>query len=515
MVTDWGPLITVVLPAVGALLIYGAARWRLALGEALAVLVAALTVTSCALTVTPVFSGQVLTWGGGGFWALRVDALSGILLAVIAVVTFLAVVYSVPAMRETTADKPGQRQRLPLYYALISLFEATMLWACTTDNIVVLYLAVEATTLASALLITFRWDRRALEAGYKYLLLLTVGLTFALFGCVLLYAASAGLPGMAEMHFQAMLLSVLGQNAPALVAASPSVVLLAIAFLFIGFGTKTGLIPFHAWLPDAQSEAPSPVAALLSGVLEIAGAYALARTLLPFFCCLPGLPTLLMVAGGVTMFLGIALVAAQTDLKRLLAYSSISQLGYVVLGFGIGTPLGIFGGLFHLINHALAKSLLFLGAGAVEMRTGTRDLRRLGGLQRWMPWTAACFFIGVLALGGMPPLNGFLSKLTIFVAAASAGIWWAVGVAVITGLCTLVVMVRAGIRVFMGPNGEAVQQQPREVGRVMILSMAVLALACLLLGILPGLVGPALDQASVAALPSMAAPFGIAHLPGG
>ena len=167
------------------------------------------------------------------------------------------------------------------------------------------------------------------------------------------------------------------------------------ALFLAGFGLKAAIVPFHSWLPDAHPSAPAPISAMLSGVLiKVSGVYAMTRIFLNVFGLTPALTTVLTVLGIVSIFVGALAALGQNDIKRMLAYSSISQIGYVVLGLGIGTPLGILGGLFHLFNHALFKSLLFLNAGAIEQSTGTRSLDKMGGLAKRMPLTAATIAIG-------------------------------------------------------------------------------------------------------------------------
>ena len=196
----------------------------------------------------------------------------------------------------------------------------------------------------------------------------------------------------------------------------------AAAFFLLGFGLKAAIVPFHAWLPDAHPSAPAPISAMLSGLLiKVSGVYAMTRIFFNVFGLTPALTTVLTVLGIASIFVGAFLAIGQKDMKRMLAYSSISQVGYVVLGIGIGTPLGILGGLFHLFNHALAKGLLFLNAGSVQQATGTRNLDEMGGLAKRMPVTAATSLVGSLSIAGVPPLGGFWSKLIIIIALVQAG----------------------------------------------------------------------------------------------
>jgi formate hydrogenlyase subunit 3/multisubunit Na+/H+ antiporter MnhD subunit len=226
--------------------------------------------------------------------------------------------------------------------------------------------------------------------------------------------------------------------------------------------------------------------------------YAMARTVSMFYPAWPQVTIFLVALGSFTMLLGIILALTQDDLKRLLAYSSVSQMGYVLVGIGLGTYLGCYGGLFHLLNHALYKSLLFMCVGAVISATGARRISELGGLRKQMPITSACFFLGALAIAGFPPLNGFWSKLTVYLALARAGLWWAAVIAILTSILTMAVMVRTGYRVFWGDRrlSSASELRVREVPVLMWAPMAALATLCVLLGIFPQAPYPLLDRAA-------------------
>ena len=503
MTEDTLLLWVILTPLVGAIVVALGGRRSALLREPVAVLASLATLLVCGGVAAKVFGpqGAPALVAPRSFWVLRADAFSTVFICLVSVLLVLVMAYSVPHMRALARAGKVAETRLSLFYALVLCFAATMIWACATDNIIVLFLAVEATTLASALLVTFYWNKRSLEAGYKYMLLLTVGITFALFGCVLLFAANSAYLG-AGHHYQSMLISEIARNATALVRTAPSVVVLATAFLIIGFGTKAGLVPFHPWLPDAHAEAPSPVSVLLSGIMIKVAAYALARTAVPFFTAWPALQVMLVAMATLTMLVGIALVAAQVDLKRLLAYSSVSQIGYVILGFGLGSYLGVFAALYHVLAHAAAKSLLFMGAGAVEQSTGTRRLDELRGLRVSMPITSACFLVGVLTLSGVPLLAGFVSKFSLFLATVQlGGFWWAGVIAILTGVLTLVVMTRVVVQVFWRAEGEPARARS-EVSAAMVGSMVVLALLCVLLGTGPTLLWPALSQATQALLGS-------------
>ena len=485
------PALVAIVPAAAGVLILalgrvlGCAREALALAGALAAVVLSAMIASAAL------DGEVLTSFGKQIYA---DSLSALLVVLVSFIGLVAVFYSLRYMRHqvhegglphTTSDG-----RLTVYYGWLMLFISTMLWACLSNNIIMLYVAVEASTIASGLLVAFYWDRRALEAGYKYLMLLTVGITFALFGCVLVYAAGAA----ALDGHRGLLLSELKTVAGGFPTTT---VVLASAFLIVGFGTKAGVAPFHPWLPDAHAEAPTPVSALLSGVMLKVAIYALVRTVSLFYPGFSPVAMFVLALGVFTLIIGDLMALAQDDLKRMLAYSSVSQMGYVLMGFGIGTQLGIYAGLFHMLNHALAKSLLFLAAGAVIYSTGSRAISQLGGLAKKMPVTAFCFFVGAFAVSGLPPFNGFQSKFALFVAGAGAGDWWAVILGIAASLVTLVVLVKAARIVFWGKLSDAAAAPTvKEAPATVCAAMVVLAVLCLGIGIYPKLVYTPLRAAS-------------------
>lgn len=392
-----------------------------------------------ALTIgSDILAGNRLTaWNG----QLYVDALGSLVSVIVMIVGLAATVFSYRYMRHDVEAGKTTIERLPLYFALVSLFISTMAWGAITNNLVMLYVIVEATTLASALLVTFYWKPESLEAGYKYLILCSVGITLALLGTVLLYAAAVPyLPGN-----QAMLITEMAKVSGHIPS---NIALAACGLILIGFGTKAGIIPFHAWLPDAHSQSPSPVSALLSGVTIKVAIYAVARVLTIFYPQYSALGTFLILIGAVTMLLGIILAFIQDDLKRMLAYSSVSQMGYIVMGFGLGGYLGFYGAIYHMLNHALLKSLLFLCTGALLYTSGTTFISQLQG-KKHGTLTAICFFVAAFAVGGLPPLNGFWSKFTIFLAAAHNQNWWALAIAVFTSLLTLACLVRAGYRIFL------------------------------------------------------------------
>jgi multicomponent Na+:H+ antiporter subunit D len=255
-------------------------------------------------------------------------------------------------------------------------------------------------------------------------------------------------------------------------------IIFASILLIAGFGLKSGFVPFHGWLADAYSSAPAPISALFSGIFSKAlGLYAICRI---FFCVIganQAFLSLLMFLGAVSIFVGGLLALGQSDSKRMMAYSSISQMGYIILALGIGTPLSIFAALFHLFNHAMFKSLLFLNTGALEYSTGTRNLENLGGLRTKMPVTSATSLIASMSTCGIPPFSGFFSKLLIITACIESSHFGYAGLAILGAILTISYLMRFQKHVFFGRLKEELKKT-LEVPLLMKLPMILLALIC-------------------------------------
>ena len=387
---------------------------------------------------------------------LLADALAGFVALIISFVGWVTTIFAYPYLRHKIAIGQLAVERLPVYFAWSMVFVSTMTAATVNNNLIMMYVLVEATTLASAVLVSYYWKPESLEAGYKYLLLCSVGITIGLLGCVVLYAAAVPLIG----GHNAMLISEIAKIAGQLPRMA---VLMAGVLIMIGFGSKAGLVPFHAWLPDTYSESPIPVTALLSGVASKVAIYAVARIVTIFFPGHSALGLFGIILGAISMLVGIFVAYQQTDLKRMLAYSSVSQIGYIIFGFGIGSYLGFYGAIYHLLNHGISKAMMFFCCGALMYLFGTTNIRELG-MKKHSRWMAICFFVGALGIGGMPPLNGFWSKFALYVAAGQAQLWWPMGIALFTSLLTLAVLIRAGAQVFMqsGHSVESSEHAPAE-----------------------------------------------------
>jgi formate hydrogenlyase subunit 3/multisubunit Na+/H+ antiporter MnhD subunit len=269
--------------------------------------------------------------------------------------------------------------------------------------------------------------------------------------------------------------------------------------LLIGFGTKAGLVPFHPWVADAHAEAPAVMSAFLSSVIIKVPFVGMLRVWSVFAPRVPALDQLLLWLGCATMVVGALLAVSQDDLKRMHAYSSVSQVGYIAAAMGLGPPLGTYAAVFFIVSHALTKGLLFLTTGAVVFATREiRSLGALGGLRRRMPLTAACALVGALSLAGMPPFSGFVAKAQVVLAAAEGKAWVVFGIAVAVSLVTMAYMTSMVQRVFRGQprSSELVLGEVHEVPAAMQWSMALLAVAVLALGLAPQWLDPLIGLAA-------------------
>lgn len=430
--------------------------------------------TSLALTILSLIAVRLynmqglLTYSVGGWKppigiGLVLDGLAAFMLVTVNLVAFCIVVYSISYMEKFTAKWK--------FYTLFFLMLSGMNGVIITGDIFNLFVFLEIASVASYALVAFGTERHELEAAFKYAIMGTVGSLFILLGIAFLYGYTSTL-NMADMG------NILAQKGNA------NIVLMVIVLFLMGFGLKAALVPFHAWLPDAHPSAPAPISAMLSGVLiKSLGVYALCRILFNVIGLTPQISYILMVLGAISMVIGVFLAIGQWDFKRLLAYHSISQIGYVVLGIGLGTPLGILGGLFHLFNHSIFKSLLFLNSGAVEYSTGTRDLRKMGGLIKKMPVTGATSLVASMSIAGVPPFNGFWSKLLIIVAAVQAQRFGYALWAVLASVLTLASFMKVMKYAFFGTLKGRLEKV-KEVPIFMNLSMIALTLICLVGGIL-------------------------------
>lgn len=356
-------------------------------------------------------TGTALLWVGGHETGLEpilgVDSTGLLFLSVTSVLFFLTSLYTAPYLLRGTHDPQTSPHR---FVPCVLWFLSALTLVATTWNLAILWVAVEATTLATAPLVYFYRRPGSLEAAWKYLLLCSVGIALALLGTFFL-----GVSGSAVQPSPGLSLPSLLQTAPAL---SRPWLQAAFILALVGYGTKMGLAPLHMWLPDAHSQAPSPISALLSGALLNGALLALLR----FHEIVVGsgdpafARDLLLLLGFVSLVVACAFLVGQRDVKRLLAYSSIENMGIIAIGVAVGGG-GVFGALFHALNHSLCKAGLFFCAGNVLRGYGTTASRDVSGMLRRQPITGMLLLFLFLAIGGMPPFGAFWSKLLIFRAA--------------------------------------------------------------------------------------------------
>ncbi|MCD4722017.1 MAG: hydrogenase [Desulfobacula sp.] len=418
--------------------------------------------------------------------SFQIDGLSAFFLVAIFTVCLLAAIYSFHYM-----DHSEKRVRIAVHYFFFSILIVSMALVVTAANIITFMLSWEIMSLSSFFLVIYDYESSEnRRAGYLYFIFSHVGamFIFAAFGIIYGYTGSFGFGAVDSIPQTAKIVIFI--------------------FSFIGFGSKAGVFPFHVWLPHAHPAAPSHISAVMSGVMIKTGIYGIVKmyTLLNFHTPLFG--TIVLVAGVVSGILGIVYALGQQDLKRLLAYSSVENIGIILIGLGIGmigvssgnplmAVLGFTGAFLHVLNHSIFKSLLFMGAGMVLHKTGTRSIDALGGLLKNMKITGGAFIIGSLAICGLPPCNGFVGEFFIYIGGFK-------GVALDTSafvmscfaIISLAVIGGLALACFTKVIGIAFQGEPRtkaavnvnEKGPTMLLSMLILAGACVLTGLFPNLI---------------------------
>lgn len=427
---------------------------------------------------------------------LYLDGLSALVLGILGLVGLITGLYSIGYIGHEYREGELTARKVATYYGLFNLFLATMILSVTSNNVIMMWVGIEATTISSVFLVGFYGKRSSLEAAWKYIMICSVGVAFGLFGSILTYSNAAA---VISNPAHAILWTVIRDQAQLL---DPTLVQLAFIFALVGFGTKTGLFPMHAWLPDAHSEAPSPVSALLSaGLLNCALLVILRYYIITVKVLGTGFPQFLMLAFG---FLSVAVAAffilTQKDIKRKLAYSSVENMGLVTLAIGLG-PVGAVAGLFHMINHSLVKALLFCASGNVLLKYGSRDMGVVKGLIKVAPKTGLVLAGGLLALSGVPPFSIFLSEFMIVTAGIGSG-----HTALFVVLMLLLTVVLAGFVKVISDCvfGEAPENvKPGGVGFLTLAPVAIALVLVLVMGVrVPDVVTQSIDRAALVVLDS-------------
>ncbi len=409
---------------------------------------------------------------------LELDAFSVFMAITSVTIALIASIYSLKFIKEGTAKSK--------YYTLLLLLTAAMVGLVFTGDLFSMFVFLEILSISSGVLVAFYSHKgEALEAAFKYIVISAVGALMILLAIGLLYG-----------HYNLLNIAALANVLKFSFSDKVALVLLIAAFAM-----KCGAVPLHMWVPDAYGEAPAPISAVLV-VASQAGLYALFRISFTLFSALPTIEIVawsVIILGVLSMFIGVIMAISQKNIKRLMAYHAISQTGYMLLGIGVGLAVigninalnsfgitAMEGGIFHIINHAIYKGLLFLTAGAIIYRVGTKDLNKMGGLAHKMPFTTIFFLIGALAITGLPPFNGFASKLMIYESVFRFSPLLSI-IAMMVSILTLASFVKVFYSAFMGPKLKE-HNEIREVPKTMLIAMLVLALLTLLVGLFPDIV---------------------------
>ncbi|HEY8110636.1 MAG TPA: hydrogenase 4 subunit F [Candidatus Nitrosotenuis sp.] len=431
-----------------------------------------LVLIQCLFLVYEISSKKSISAFGEFFYA---DAVSAFVILPIAGVGFVTSLYSINYIGRQYDTGVLDQKRLVRYYQGFNAFIFTMLLVPLSNNIGIMWVAIEATTLVSVLLIMLYVKESAIEASWKYLIVATVGLSFALFGIILFNYANIGSNPDDAMNWTNLL-----SNAKSL---DPNIIKIAFVFVLVGLGTKAGLAPMHTWLPDAHSEAPTPVSALLSGVLLNCAMYGIIRF---HMISSAGMGSefsgeLLIILGVISTGIAAVSIYFQKDMKRLLAFSSIEHMGIISIAIGFGGFLGIYGGMLHMINHSIAKPLMFFASGTISQKYETKAISKIRGVIKTMPLTGMMFLIGGLAIIGLPPFSIFLSEFFVLSSGFGSGQF-----AAILFMMIFLIVIFAGFikhlvsMIFGTPEKE---MKKGELGKLSIIPMIILGILTIILGI--------------------------------
>ena len=400
----------------------------------------------------------------------EIDTLGVFMATLFIFIGLLTSVYSIKYMERDT--------RLAEYYVLLLLMVAGMLGVVFAGDFFTFFVFWETMCITSYVLVAFRNDRwEPVEAGFKYLIMSASGSVMILFAMSILY----GMAGTLNFAYLRLVISRPPSNGWSV---------MAMALMIVGFGIKAAIAPLHTWLPDAHPAAPSSISAMLSGVVIKAGAYGLMRSLMLIF--VPeaySWQIVLAILAVLTMTVGNLMALIQTDLKRLLAFSSVAQMGYIVFGISLATSSGLTGSLFHIMNHSIMKSLLFLCSGAFLYAVESRNLEELAGIAKKMKITGVMFTVGCLSIAGMPPLNGFQSELMILVAGLGSGsrnaIWYVLSSIMLLNILFSVAYYLRLIQTLALKEPTKISLGAKEAPIGMLLPMGILTVLCIVIGIYP------------------------------
>ncbi|VAV84485.1 NADH-ubiquinone oxidoreductase chain N [hydrothermal vent metagenome] len=422
------PILVIVIPLISAMIapligrIHRSFGWYLATTATFIAFLLALSLLGTVLD-SGTISYRLGSWAPPMGIEYVVSHFNGFVLVVISGISFIITLYG---KKSVEAEIP--ECKIPFFYSVYLLFIAGILGIVITGDIFNLYVFIEITALSGYALVAMGKDRKALMASYNYLILGTIGATFIVLGIGYLYIATGTLNMNDLMH-----------RLPELY--SSTTVRTAFAFIMVGLCLKLALFPFHIWLPNVYTHSPSIVSALMAATSTKVMAFVLLRMMFTIFTpefVLEVVPVtkILMVLSCVAIIMGSLMALGQTNIKRMLAYSSVGQIGYIILGASIATETAMTGSLIHVLNHALMKGMLFMVVGAVVYKTGIVNIKDMEGLGKRMPWTMAAFTVGAMSMIGFPFTVGFISKWYLATGAIEAGMWYLVPVLLVSSIMT-------------------------------------------------------------------------------
>jgi hydrogenase-4 component F len=465
-------VVLLALPLVGAL-VAAPKRGYHSLVSWTSVAIGALEFGVCLELARECVHDKTVTFGLGAF--LRVDALSAVVALVVSGVAWISLWFGAGYMKHARAQGHIDDAALRRYYALTHLFIFAMLLAVIANNVGVMWVAVEATTIATALLIGLQHSKSSLEASWKYILIGSVGIALAFVGTVLGYFNFVEHVGETPFALNWTVLSLVAAK------LNGDVLRLCFVFILIGYGTKAGLAPMYTWLPDAHSEAPAPISSMMSGSLLVVALYAILRWKVVVDARLgPAYSNrMLILIGILSLAVAAVLLIRQASYKRMLAYSSVEHIGLMCLGFGLGAT-GALAALIQMLGHAAAKSMMFLLSGSILARCHSTRISSVRGLMRAMPWTGGLFLLGGLALLGVPPFGLFTSELLLLLAGFRQQHPWLMGLVLLLLLVIFISILRYMNRMLYGNPPE--RFAGGDLNRAGLVPLTLNVVALLLLG---------------------------------
>ncbi len=411
---------------------------------------------------------------------LYLDGFSIFMQFMVEFVSLFVILYS---LKDIPLLYSHRKDKFHTYFSTIILSVGCMNLAFALDNLFLVYIALELSSIITVYLIIFNLNREAVKAGFKYLLTVNVGILFSLLGLVLVsYHTGTD-----------VLISNIGQAVGLL---DKNIALLCAGLLIIGFFTKAGLVPFHVWLPETYSEAPTAITVFMAGAVTKIGFYGLGRTVTAFAFNLEEIKILVIILSSLSMLFGAILAFNQKDIKKLIAYCSISEMGFIASALVLNNYVGIFGGVFHLLNHTLMKGALFFSLGILVYIYKSKNIEEIKVFNNKIPLIILPFFVGALAVGGMPPFSSFLSSLTILFALAEEKFLWTVVIMAFSGFISTVALLRCANSMFWSKGDKGEIKSIKSLPIILILCSILFALILILIGIYPEILYTLIDSAA-------------------